>query len=229
MALFSLRKEKTPDKAALARTGEIVRARLDANPHVHKIPVQSAEIYAMGGFLSLGECFHMRALIDMSAKPSTLFTDAAVPGYRTSYSGNLDPCDPQVRMIERRIDDLLGMEPEWGETVQGQRYEPGQQYKAHHDWFAYHAAHWKQERKNGGQRSWTAMAYLNSIEEGGATEFINAGVEIDPQEGSLVIWNNALPDGTPNDMTLHAGTPPIVGTKYVLTKWYRTRAWGTGG
>lgn len=227
MALFSRNKDASPDQTALARVGETVRARLDANPNVHKVPVKSAEIYAMGGFLTIGECFHMRALIDMTATPSTLFEGSHVAGYRTSYSGNLDRDDTYVRMIERRIDDLLGMEPEWGETVQGQRYQPGQEYKAHHDWFAYHASHWKQESKLGGQRSWTAMAYLNDVEEGGETNFINAGVSIKPQEGSLVIWNNATPEGVPNDMTLHAGTPPVKGTKYVLTKWYRTRRWGT--
>jgi prolyl 4-hydroxylase len=33
-------------------------------------------------------------------------------------------------------------------------------------------------------------------------------------------------DGTPNPNSLHAGRPVLKGTKYVLTKWYRTRAWG---
>ena len=35
----------------------------------------------------------------------------------------------------------------------------------------------------------------------------------------------ALPDGTPNMDTLHAGTPVTKGVKYVITKWYRTRPW----
>lgn len=227
MALFSRNRDKSPDQTALARVGQAVRARLDANPQVHKVPVKTAEIYAMGGFLTIGECFHMRALIDMVATPSMLFEESNAPGYRTSYSGNLNRDDSYIRMIERRLDDLLGMEPDWGETVQGQRYEPGQEYKAHNDWFQPGAAHWKHENKRGGQRSWTAMAYLNDVEEGGETNFINAGVSIKPQEGSLVIWNNATPEGLPNEMTLHAGTPPVRGTKYVLTKWYRTRSWGT--
>ncbi len=220
------KKDAFADQVALARIGASVRARLDANPAVYKLPVETAEIYAMGGFLTVGECFRMVAMIDSVALPSTLFAESHIPGYRTSYSGHLDRADSQVRMIERRIDDLLGMEPEWGETVQGQRYQPGQEYKQHVDWFHTDSGYWKEERKLGGQRSWTAMAYLNDIEEGGQTSFISAGVSITPQKGALLIWNNAMPDGQPNQMTLHAGMPPVQGTKYVLTKWYRTRKWG---
>jgi prolyl 4-hydroxylase len=51
---------------------------------------------------------------------------------------------------------------------------------------------------------------------------------IPPQRGAILLWNNATPDGEPNDMTVHAGTPPAGGAKYVITKWYRTRPWHQG-
>lgn len=224
--MFSLRKkEASPDQAALVRIGATVRERLDANPAVYKFPVDTAEIYAMGGFLNVGECFRLVAMIDAVAQPSTLFAGTTQPGYRTSYSGNLDRTDSYVKMIERRIDDLLGMEPQWGETIQGQRYQPGQEYKQHYDWFQTGTDYWKQERKRGGQRSWTAMAFLNDVEEGGQTQFTSAGVAFTPQKGGLLIWNNATPEGLINRMTLHAGTPPVKGTKHIFTKWYRTRKW----
>lgn len=225
MALSFRKQGSTPDQARLAQLGASVRARLQANPHMHKLPVEQAEIYAMGAFLTAGECFRLKAMIDAVAQPSTLFEGSSVPGYRTSFSGNLDRNDPYIRMIERRMDDLLGIEPEWGETVQGQRYEPGQQYKAHNDWFHPNTRYWQQERKRGGQRSWTAMIFLNDVEEGGQTQFITAGVTVTPQAGALLTWNNATPEGAPNEATLHAGLPPVAGTKYILTKWYRTRKW----
>src|SRR3546814_3848935 len=71
--------------------------------------------------------------------------------------------------ISRRIDDLLGINPMCGEPVQGQRYLPGQQFKPHNDWFYTTEKYWQLERKRGGQRSWTAMAFLNQVEEGGET------------------------------------------------------------
>ena len=67
------------------------------------------------------------------------------------------------------------------------------------------------------------MAFLNEVKEGGHTHFVEVEASIEPKPGVLLVWNNALPDGTPNEDTLHAGTPVIKGSKYVLTKWYRTR------
>ena len=69
------------------------------------------------------------------------------------------------------------------------------------------------------------MAYLNPVEAGGATAFTQLGIQIEPQPGALLLWNNALPDGRPNPATLHAGTPVVAGVKYIITKWYRTRQW----
>ena len=66
---------------------------------------------------------------------------------------------------------------------------------------------------------------LNEVTEGGGTHFVNLGVNVEPKQGVLMVWNNAKPDGSPNEDTLHAGTPVLQGTKYVITKWYRTRRW----
>lgn len=215
-----------PDKAALARVGNAVRARLEADPSVHRVPVEAAEIYALSGFISPDECTALMAMIDRVAQPSRVFDHGYGAHYRTSFSGDMDPWDPFVRMIERRLDDLLGLPHEWGETFQGQRYHEGQQFKPHMDWFFTKAAYWKDEARKGGQRSFTAMAYLNDVEEGGTTDFTRIGVSIPPQQGALIVWNNARPDGSLNEDTMHAGTPVVRGAKYVITKWYRTRKWG---
>ena len=69
------------------------------------------------------------------------------------------------------------------------------------------------------------MIYLNDVEEGGETTFPNLGVSVTPQQGALLAWNNASPDGSPNMATLHAASAVVRGVKYVITKWYRTRAW----
>ncbi len=216
----------TPDKDALARVGSAVRKRLAADPQAYKVDTDRAEIFAFGDFLSPAECQRLILMIDAVAQPSKLFDTDYGAGFRTSYSGNFDPHEPFVAGISRRIDDLLGMKPETGEAIQGQRYLPGQQFKPHNDWFYASEDYWKAERKRGGQRSWTAMAFLNAVEAGGETQFVNVGVKITPKPGVLLVWNNALPDGSPNDDTLHAGCPVDAGIKYVITKWYRTRKWG---
>ena len=103
-------------------------------------------------------------------------------------------------------------QPPWArEAIQAQRYFPGQQFKPHNDWFYTTEKYWQMERKRGGQRSWTAMVFLNEVEQGGETHFVNVGIKIQPKPGVLLVWNNALPDGSPNEGTLHAGTPVLAG------------------
>ena len=215
-----------PDKAALIRVGALVRKRLAADPAVQKVAVAQAEIYAVSQFLSPAECETLIAMVDRVAKPSRVFDHGYGANFRTSYSGDVVRSDPFVRMVERRIDDLLGMPHENGETIQGQRYLPGQEFKPHMDWFFSKASYWKDEARRGGQRCITAMVYLNDVEEGGTTDFTRIGVSIPPQQGAMIIWNNARPDGSLNDDTMHCGMPVVRGVKYVITKWYRTRKWG---
>lgn len=217
--------EVIPDKDALRRVGEQVRKRIEADPRAYRIDTELAEIFAFGDFLTAAECERLCLMIDLTAKPSTLHEQDYASGFRTSYSGDLDPYDPFVMGISRRIDDLLGMNPECGEAIQGQRYLVGQQFQPHNDWFYTSEKYWQYERKRGGQRCWTAMAFLNEVEEGGETHFTHVGIKFEPKPGVLLVWNNALPDGTPNEDTMHAGTPVIKGSKYVITKWYRTRKW----
>lgn len=214
------------DRAALARVGESVRARLAADPAAYRVPVDQAEIFALADFLAAAECDRFMAMTDATAQPSRVLDHGYKGVFRTSYSAEVERTDPFVRMIERRLDDLLGFDNAWGETIQGQRYAPGQEFKAHNDWFHTGAPYWQGESQRGGQRSWTAMIYLNDVVAGGLTDFVRLGVTIPPQRGALLVWNNARPDGMVNDMTIHAGRPVEQGVKYVITKWYRTRPWG---
>ena len=214
-----------PDKDRLRRIGRKVRARLEAVPEVYKVPTDKAEMFAIGEFFTPEECGRLMGMIDAVAKPSQAFDADYSSGHRTSYSGDVDPYDPFVIKLQRRIDDLLGINPAYGETIQGQRYMPGQQFRAHTDWFPANTPYWEEEKERGGQRSITAMAYLNPVEEGGATAFPLLGISFEPRPGTLLIWNNADPEGVPNPQTIHAGMPVVKGTKYIITKWYRSRRW----
>lgn len=214
-----------PDRNALARIGAAVREHLAAEPSVTRCPVESAEIYVSDGFLTADECGHLIALIDDAACPSRLIDEKNWQGYRTSYSSDIDTRDDAVRTLDRRLSEYIGIDPEWGEAAQGQRYECGQYFHEHCDWFDTSAEYWRRERQCGGQRSWTAMIYLNAVDEGGWTDFTHIGLSISPRPGSLLLWNNALPDGMPNPLTMHAARSVVRGVKYVVTKWYRVRKW----
>ena len=129
-------------------------------------------------------------------------------------------------MVEAKINRLTGIEPTHGETIQGQRYAVGQQFKPHHDFFYTNQPYWPEMEKQGGQRTWTAMIFLNEPEAGGQTFFPNAKVRVTPRTGNLLLWNNLDQYGEPNTFSLHTGCPVEAGIKYVITKWYRERPWG---
>jgi prolyl 4-hydroxylase len=146
-----------------------------------------------------------------------------VERFRTSETCDLDSGLELVASVNRRISELLGLDDRLGEPLQGQRYAPGQEFKAHTDTFEPGRADYFLHCADSGNRSWTAMTYLNDVEEGGATRFKTLGKTIQPEAGKLLAWNNLLPDGQPNPATLHQGMKVRRGTKYILTRWYRER------
>lgn len=214
-----------PPSPALAAIGVAVSARLAAAPGVQKVDVPQLDLYVRQDFLSAADCTFLIGLIEASAQPSILFSDGRDNDFRTSSSGNLDRWDPGVEAIDTRICTLLGIDPLHGETLQGQRYEPGQQFKTHHDFFHVSQPYWPEQERHGGQRSWTAMIYLNEPDGGGETAFPGAAINVVPRRGMLLAWNNMGADGAPNPFTLHAGLPVTAGVKHIVTKWFRERPW----
>jgi prolyl 4-hydroxylase len=212
---------------ARAQIGEAVRQRLARNPMVSRIPHDKAEMFLRHGLVTPQECAQLMALVDEEARPSRLFSGSAKDGYRTSSSGDMRIDNPLVQLVIRRIDALLGLEMSHGELLQGQRYEPGQEYKVHCDYFPAKVHYWPQMRASGGQRVWTTMIYLCDVEEGGETHFPRLGLKVPPRRGTLLIWNNMRPDGMPNGETIHAALPVVRGKKYVMTRWYRERPWSS--
>lgn len=219
------KKKPANGAAARARFGKTGVERLEANPAVKRARVEGADIFTMADFLNDQECDMLIRLIDASSRRSTLLTDSPDPNFRTSDSSDLDRWSPDIRSIDEKIAALLGIPSEHGETLQGQRYKPGQQFRAHHDYFHEDQNYWPRMKAEGGQRTWTAMIFLNEVEEGGATWFPQAGVRMKPKRGLLLAWNNMKPDGTPNPNTLHEGMAVVAGTKYIVTKWFREDPW----
>jgi prolyl 4-hydroxylase len=164
-------------------------------------------------------------MIDAGAQPSILFSGTQGPEYRTSHSCHMDRADPLVSTITERICALMGVEPRFTETLQGQRYTPGQEYKPHWDYFPLNDTYWPDMREMGGQRTWTAMLYCSDVEAGGETQFVSSTLSVTPAEGALLLWNNMGKDGAPNTDSAHYARPVEAGVKYVLTLWFRERPW----
>ena len=198
--------------------------RLSGTPGVQRVPNQSLDLFIVRGFLDPETCAELIARIDSKRRPSEIADDIGVANYRTSETCDLDSDDPLVAAVDSKIAELLGLDPRLGEPLQGQRYAPGQEFKPHTDTFEPGGYDYYVHTAETGQRTWTAMAYLNEPEDGGATRFKTIGKTIQPETGKLVAWNNLGRDGRPNPATLHQGMKVRRGVKYVITKWYRERS-----
>ena len=191
---------------------------------VQKVPSAKLDLFVLRDFLDSATCAGLIERIDAHRRPSEIADDIGVENYRTSETCDLDWRDPLVAEVDRKIAALLGLDLAASEPLQGQRYGPGQEFKLHTDTFEPGGYDYHVHTADRGQRTWTAMVYLNAVEDGGATRFKAVGKTIQPEAGKLVAWNNLAPDGQPNPATMHQGMKVRRGVKYVVTKWFRARS-----
>ncbi|EAQ29674.1 Prolyl 4-hydroxylase, alpha subunit [Erythrobacter sp. NAP1] len=202
-----------------------VSQRLSRFDTAQRVPHPRIEQFQVKGFISPELCAELIRLIDLGRRPSTIADANGDDYFRTSETCDLDANETAVKELEARFFSLNGIDPKYGEPVQGQRYDVGQEFKAHTDYFTPGGADFEKFCAESGQRTWTFMIYLNEVEAGGATRFKVIKKSFQPETGKLVCWNNARPDGSVNPATLHHGMKVRKGVKYVITKWYREREW----
>lgn len=167
----------------------------DHSPHLHRSTVVSA-VHESG------------SVRDDSRTSSTAFLPRG-------SGGDL------LQRIEDRAALITGIPRRFLETMQIVRYEPGQKYEPHHDYF-------QETTDDGGNRTTTVLVYLNDLgpeEEAGHTFFPEADVRVEPKVGRAVVWQNCslFEESIACDAgTLHGGEPPRVATKYALNLWFRS-------
>jgi prolyl 4-hydroxylase len=197
-----------------------------ATSGVQRVPSPKLTLFIKKTFLTPGECAEVMRLIDANRRPSTLANYNGDAAFRTSETCDLDGNEPIVKAIEDKIAAFSKLDPAYGEPIQGQRYEVGQEFKAHTDYFEPQGEDFEKYTAVAGQRTWTVMIYLNEPGAGGATRFKAIDKLVQPETGKLLAWNNRRPDGRPNPSTIHHAMKVRAGLKYVITKWFRERPWG---
>jgi hypothetical protein len=146
------------------------------------------------------------------------------PSYRTSQTCDLSLLDNDfVKGVDDKICGAMGIPAQFSEGTQLQRYDVGQQFRQHTDYFAPATDEYAAFCAEKGNRTWTFMIYLNDVQQGGGTHFFAINQTILPRRGTAIAWNNRYPDGHVNPDTLHAGLPVEEGCKMIITKWFRER------
>ena len=191
-------------------------------PQLRRVESSKVELYLYDDFLSAKECAQVIALSDHHLRPSAVSFDNGDQYFRTSSTAHLSHLkSPVSARLDEKICRAIGIRNEYAEGIQAQRYDVGQEFKPHWDWFEPGTNFYLRMAGLRGNRTWTFMVYLNEEMEGGGTRFTEIDYAVKPKTGMAVIWNNLLEDGTPNQATKHSGEPVTAGHKIIITKWFR--------
>jgi prolyl 4-hydroxylase len=123
--------------------------------------------------------------------------------------------------VDCRILKALGHPTGHGDPLSMLQYEKGQTYAPHYDFFDTAFPAHRPHLEAAGQRTRTALVYLNDEYEEGNTCFHEANVSFRGAPGDLIAFANIDDHGKPDPMSLHSGEPPTHGTKWILSKWSR--------
>jgi prolyl 4-hydroxylase len=179
-------------------------------------------------FLTQEECLHLISIARPFVRPSQVLMRATGerkvhPARRSSNARLVDPLrDLVVWNIEQRLARYAMLPTANGEPLTILRYGPGDEYRPHTDYYHPDDEGAHVGLSQGGQRVATFLVFLNDVEAGGATDFPDAGLSVAPHPGTGLLFFNCLPDGSPDTLSVHAGTPVRRGEKWLLSRWIRT-------
>jgi prolyl 4-hydroxylase len=186
------------------------------------------EVY--DGILTRAECEWMINEMEPQVVPSTVVqsgTGNSVPSTDRTSSGSYfqKGKHPEITAIESRVSFLTGIPLENFEGMQVLKYEVGQRYVAHWDYFYDDQPSFTRLAGRSGNRVATALMYLNDVTAGGSTSFPNVGLSVFPRQGQLLFFRYDNADKEINKLTMHSGDPVEAGVKWVATLWARERSW----
>ena len=138
----------------------------------------------------------------------------------TAFIDGEDAFSPLLTGLQKRLAAFTGLDWRHSENVQLVKYEAGDFFKPHWDFFKPKPG---AKRRPGGQRMFSCFVYLNgdAAFDGGNTVFPALNITVRPKKGSALIWRNvdySVPP-RPDFRTLHEGREVTRGTKFALNVW----------
>ncbi|KAK8966660.1 hypothetical protein KSP40_PGU010303 [Platanthera guangdongensis] len=208
------------------------------NPSRAKQISSKPRAFVYEGFLTDEECDHLiflaKSELQRSAVADNLSGKSKLSDVRTSSGMFIKKgTDHIVSGIEDKLAAWTLLPKENGEDIQVLRYEHGQKYDAHYDFFTD-----KVNIARGGHRIATVLMYLSDVKKGGETVFPKAeesqrkshakddvsecarrGIAVKPRRGDALLFFSLHPNATPDHSSLHGGCPVLEGEKWSATKW----------
>lgn len=183
-------------------------------------------LYLVHEFLTPEECDHLISKSMGRLTPATTISNEDGAGLVTVESRNSDVLffadreDDVISNIEDKLDHLVGFPHENGEQLQMNKYDVGEFYRPHYDFYDPNCQGGLNHIKMHTQRMVTVLMYLNDVEEGGDTEFPELSIKVTPKKGMAVVWWNCFTNQVVDHRTKHGACPVVKGVKYSMTKWY---------
>lgn len=198
-------------------------------PMEHQVTVASPRIWVVEKFCSPDTCAWIASRTKGRLEPARTY-DADLGGRSTNdmrtntgAGFGLWNSDLVLALARFRIAEATGISFVMFEPVNVLHYDPGQKFDRHYDFIDPAVAEFANDLEQRGQRTATALVYLNDAYEGGETDFPELGYSFKGDLGDLLIFFNVDESGQPDPRTLHAGTPPTSGEKWVLSQWIRDK------
>jgi hypothetical protein len=208
LALYYLMNPKEAPKAEVEGAANYTPVLINSGINLYYIP----------NFLTSSECDHIVNITQNEFTRSGVVINGK-NGYangRTSHTHYLArDQDEVVVSILQRVALVVNMPQECIEALQVVKYESGEEFREHHDWFRKDYM----DRINGNQRKYTFFVYLNDVEDGGYTRFPKLNVSFKPKKGAALFWQNCTSHEMCFDDSLHQGEPPKRAVKYGLNIW----------
>jgi len=179
-------------------------------------------------FLTPEECTKLielaRPKLEVATSWDTLNAKRQITDYRMSDQMFFQLGENDlVKKIETKISNIIGLPVENGEGIQILRYGVGGHYKEHADYFDPAFEGNQIPLKQGGQRLYTVIIYLNDVQKGGWTFFPRTRDMIAPKQGRALLFRNVDEQRNPDPDTIHEGQDVSEGEKWLLSKWIRER------
>ena len=198
--------------------------KLNLKHYDYTVKCEDPYIIVIHNFMSDAE---IRALLNAAGDKyirSQVGIVGRVSDCRTSTSATLASKDTSVLAQPHiRVAKLTGVDKKHHEEFDIVKYEKGQHFEPHYDWYNDSDADSAHEMKIGGQRCITILVCLEEPKLGGATNFPYIPLAIQPVKGDAVLWINTNKEGKGEIMTLHEGQEVKEGTKIVMNSWIRTK------
>lgn len=189
----------------------------------------SPRIVSFAAFIPERWCSFLIRLAAAKLQPALVYDAASRRNYRSQTRTNsiaefnLVENDFVHFVMQKRMSRACGVPMNHMEGTAVLNYQPGQEISNHFDFVDPALPNYAQEIAANGQRVITFLIYLNDDYAAGETEFPVLGISNKGKTGEGLYFVNALPDGSADKRTLHAGAPPAAGQKWIVSQFIRNR------